>query len=106
MGYEGFPTADQIALAIVTAARLTGEDPEAVLRGEYGVRARVYAMSGLLLAFPKARRVGLGECLGYPTPRAAQASVISSSNTKGWREEWADEVLGALVAPLYGEGAA
>jgi len=106
VSFDGFPTAPQIALAIVTACRLTGDEPEALLRGDYGCTARNYAMDALLTAFPAARRVGLATALGYPTPRAGQAAVLTARKAKGWREEWADEVLGALVADLYGEQAA
>ncbi len=46
------PTADQVARAIVAAARETGEDPEACIIGAPGLRCRHYAMHALSRAFP------------------------------------------------------
>jgi hypothetical protein len=100
-----FPTADQIALAIVTACRLFGEDPFAVCSGELGMRARHVAMEALVIAFPEARRAGLGECLSYGTPRSAQGQVISAKKGKWWSDDHVDEVVGAVVAEQYGDQA-
>jgi hypothetical protein len=101
-----FPTADQIALAIVTACRLFGEDPVALCKGEYGIRARLIAYDALMTAFPDARRAGLGECLAFGTPRSAQGQVVTSRKLKWWSEIAVDEIVGALVADQYGEQAA
>jgi hypothetical protein len=100
-----FPSADEIATAVVTACRLTGEDPVACVRGELGVRGRHVALDALLAAFPEARREGLGRCLGYGSPRAAQGNLIGARKLRWWRDDWADETLGALVASQYGERA-
>lgn len=100
-----FPSADHVALAIVTAARLVGEDPLEVVGGGKS-RARHLAMEALVMAFPDARRAGLGLCCGYPVPRAAQAGVFHARRTRWWRDELVDEVLGAVVAEQYGEQAA
>jgi hypothetical protein len=98
-----FPSADQIATAIVIAGRLTGEDPVAVASGEMGLHARHVAMDALCRAFPDARRAGLGRCCGYGTPRAAQAGVIAARKARWWSDIHVDEVVGALVADRYGE---
>ena len=100
-----FPTADQIATALVTASRFFGEDPIATASGEMGMRSRHVAMDALVRAFPKARRAGLGRCLGYGTPRAAQAAVITARKGKWWSDDVVDEVVGALVGDQYGEQA-
>lgn len=101
-----FPTADQIALAIVTAARIFGEDPFAVLTGELGVRTRHVVLCAMLEVFPDARRIGLSNCLGYSCARAAKEQLRSARKGKWWSEVAVDEVIGALVAPAYGEQAA
>ncbi|RWG55860.1 MAG: hypothetical protein EOQ64_15460 [Mesorhizobium sp.] len=100
-----FPTADQIALAIVMACRPHREDPVAVCSGELGMRARHVAMEALIIAFPDARRVGLGKCLAYGTPRSAQGQVIGAKKGKWWSDDHVDEIVGALVAEQYGEQA-
>jgi hypothetical protein len=97
-----FPSADTIATAIVAASRLTGEDPIALAMGEMGIRARHIALDALLSAYPDARREGLGRCLGYGSPRAAQGNLIGARKLKWWRDDWADDVLGTLVADRYG----
>ena len=40
-----FATADEIALAVVTACRLTGDEPELCARGAHGIRARWFAFA-------------------------------------------------------------
>jgi hypothetical protein len=103
-----FPTADQIAMALVTACRLTGDNPIAVVQGERGPRARArhVAFDALIEAFPDARKVGLAKCLGYSTPATAPSNLkIIFRKLKWWRDEWVDEVVGALVAEQYGEQA-
>ena len=101
-----FPTADQIAIALVAAARALNEDPIAVARGVAGVRSRHVALGALVAAFPDARRVGLARCLGYPTPPSAQAAVIHAKKARWWNELLVDEIVGALVAEQYGDRAA
>lgn len=59
-----------------------------------------------MLAFPDARRAGLGRCCGYSVPRAAQAHVIQARKARWWSENMVDEVLGAVVADQYGDRAA
>jgi hypothetical protein len=99
-----FPTADQIATAIVTACRLTGEDPIAIIEGERGHRARArhIAFDALIEAFPQAKKVGLARCLGYSTPAKAPSNLVYVfRKLQWWRETWVDEVIGALVADQY-----
>lgn len=100
-----FPSADQIATALVSAGALLGEDPIATASGEMGMRSRHVAMDALMRAFPDARRAGLGRCLGYGTPRAAQAAVITARKGQWWSDDHVDEVVGALVGDRYGEQA-
>ncbi|WP_109613521.1 hypothetical protein [Pseudaminobacter salicylatoxidans] len=96
-----FPTADQIAIAVVRACRLTGNDPIRTVSFSETSRGRFIAMAALLEAFPDARRIGLGQCLRFPTPRASQAAVITARKQKWWRDDWVDEIVGVLVSDQY-----
>ena len=90
----------QIAIAVVTACRLTGEDPVACARAVYGIRARYVALAALALALPQCRRasmaLGVGFCDGT-------SSIGNARQRPWWNEDHVDEVVGALVAGLYGE---
>lgn len=65
------PTADDIAVAIVGACRLTGEDPEKVAAAEVNkARARHYAVHALFRVFPDVNPLKLAEYCGVPMPKA------------------------------------
>lgn len=99
-----FPTADQIALALVTACRLTGDNPLTTALGQTS-RGRHVAFAALTVAFPDARRLSLARCVGYLKRETCQASVSMARKSRWWNEDWVDETVGALVAPIYGEDA-
>lgn len=100
-----FPTADQVALAVVTAARLTGEDPVAI--GERrSMTARAYVYAGLRAAYPECTTDVLGRLAGYSAGSAARGALIICRQSDAWCDEWVDEIVGALVADDYGERAA
>ncbi|WP_265518943.1 hypothetical protein [Nitratireductor luteus] len=90
------PTADQIALALVTAARLRREDPVAIAKGARS-RARFVAIAALKEAFPQAGWPFLGRCCGHHAPGGAQGRVIMARTLKWWREIDVDEVVGVLL---------
>ncbi len=94
---DDFPNADQVATAIVEAARLTGENPQLCALARGGLRCRAIAMEALCLAFPTARRPGLARCVGYPKAAAFHGWLASAKRASWWREEWVDEVVGALI---------
>lgn len=100
-----FPTADEIARAIVTACRLTGDQPVATCMGQPS-RARCLAMHALMTTFPDARRESIARCCGLRKRETIHAIVGAARKASWWREEWVDEVVGALVAHQYGEQAA
>lgn len=100
-----FPTADHVAVAVVTAARLVGESPLDVVGGGARSRARVLAMESLKLAFPEFSWMAAARCCGYAHPRGAQAAVLQAHDRSWWRDDHLDEVVGALVAERYGEQA-
>lgn len=108
------PTADIIANAIVSAARITGADPEAVARGEidnkrgypadrtYAIaRARVYAVMALYRVFPLSRRVYLAQACGVG--KAGAPGFIASNeqhmrSTRWWDGEKFARVVAAVRA--------
>lgn len=103
-----FPTADQIALAIVTACRLSGTNPVLTALGEVTQResrGRHVAFAALIEVFPEARRIGMARCCGYRSFGSATANLPTFRKQEWWREDWVDEVVGALVADQYGEQA-
>lgn len=105
-----FPTADQIATAIVTACRLTDCNPVLTALGqEVGEksRGRHVALASLIEAFPEARKASLARCCGYqPVSRSAAASNLTQFRRgKWWNEDWIDEIVGALVADQYEDAA-
>jgi hypothetical protein len=98
-----FCTADEIATAIVAAARLEGEDPEAIARGAQPSRARWYAAAALFDAFPNDdyRAIALG--CGFLT----QSTMVNSRSLVGfyrrgkgvkWWDESRVEVVAAALA--------
>lgn len=101
-----FPSARHVALAIVTAARLTGENPLEVVGGGIRSRARNLAMEALMLAFPEMPKMAVARCCGCPHPKAAGTYIEQAHRARWWREDHVDEVLGAVVADQYGERAA
>ncbi|WEX10317.1 hypothetical protein [Chelativorans sp. AA-79] len=101
-----FPTADQIATAIVTACRLTGSNPVLIALGTEGgekARGRHIALAALVEAFPDARRTGLARSCGYRTPASAVSNLTNFRKQSWWREAWVDEVVGELVSEQYAE---
>ncbi len=99
---RAFPCADQIARAIVTACRLTGDLPIATCMRQPS-RARAIAMWALMEAYPGARREGIARCCGLAKPGNIYGVVASARRASWWRDDWADEVLGSIVAEQYGE---
>lgn len=101
-----FPDADQIAMAIVMANRLTGENAPVATCMRQTSRARHVAYAALCEAFPEARKLSLARLTGHATPAAAKPSLNSAMKAAWWRDDWVEEVVGALVADQYGERAA
>lgn len=104
-----FPTADKIALAIVTACRFIGTNPLLTALGQVSQResrGRHIALAALIDAFPDARRIGIAKCCGYGRGMvSAPGNLTIYRKTAWWREEWIDEIVGLLVADQYGEQA-
>lgn len=90
------PTAHHVAIAVVTACRLTGEDPLDVATGG-AKRGRMYAVRGLKLAFPHAGWPVLARLFDH-NPKTLQPCLQAYERKKWWDEHALDEVVGALVA--------
>jgi hypothetical protein len=81
---DRFPTADQVATAIVAACRETGEDPIEVMDGVHGLRARHYAAHALAKFWPpivgeKESRALLGRLVGVKAPESRQWTWFTTS---------------------------
>lgn len=98
-----FPTADQIARAIVAAAALTGEDPIECAEGTFGMRCRGVAAEALRRKLPKARRMGVFRCVGWEPCHNAYIKLRQAKRSKWWRDGWvqivADQIPDAKPAP-------
>lgn len=98
-----YATADQIAHAVVAAARLTGADPVGLYAVETGkhsamARARAIAFVALCEALPSVRRKTIEHALGYAAGSCSNVHTYRKT-ASWWREDWIDEVVGAILAP-------
>lgn len=104
-----FPTAHHIGLAIVTACRLAGTSPILTAMGQVSqreARGRHLAFAALIEAFPEARKIGIARCCGYGRGMgSAPGNLPTYRKTAWWRDDWVDEIVGAVVADQYGEQA-
>lgn len=92
------PTADQVALAIVEAAKLHDEDPIAVARGGAPCRSRIVAYHALTEAFPDVTKAKIARWVGSPSQSSASAHLNYARRARWWSEEAVDEIVGMLVA--------
>lgn len=102
-----FPTADHIALAVVTASRVHGENPAMIVRGTLPVsRARHVAYDALRRAFEEANRKGLSRCLGYHNWKSAGGCLANARRQQWWSDDAVDEIVGALLEESAQDGGA
>jgi hypothetical protein len=102
------PTADQVACAIVAAARETGEDPIACARGLGELRCRHYALHALCHVFgDPALRTPIARMVGSPSKPSAfyRASVwyVLGEGPQGAKVKkpwWDAAVLGRVIDAL------
>ena len=83
-----WPTAEEAALVLVTAAIACGENAYDLAEGKEGLRSRVYAFRALRHLFPATDPVGLARCV------AAKQDRVYASNYDGafrGRLKWWDE---------------
>lgn len=100
-----FPTANDIAQAVVIAARLFDENPIAVVGEAARSRARILALEALAEAFPGARKTRLAELVGFAKPAAHGVVLRHARSATWWNEAHVDEIVGELVKDEYGEWA-
>jgi hypothetical protein len=101
-----FASADQIARAVVAAARLVGADPiEALLsrdasgqRGNPAAHARLLAFAGVRIALPGIRDSALARGLNFAYKGSVAVQKIQNPPS-WWREDWVNEIVGAILAP-------
>jgi hypothetical protein len=99
-----YASADQIARAIVAAARLTGADPlrlyEPSPRAPNAMsRARWLAYAALSSVVKGCANVALARGLGIAPAYNVASNFRIMQTSKWWREDWVDEVVGAILAP-------
>jgi len=102
---SAFASADQIARAVVAAARLLGADPLQIVAkqppnvsGNPAVRARFLAFVGLRVALPECNRHAQARGVGFDSSNP-DSNVPKIMRAAWWREDWVDEVVGAILAP-------
>lgn len=49
--------------------------------------------------------MGIARCCGLATPANVSPILANARAAKWWREDWVEEVVGAVVADRYGEQA-
>lgn len=79
------PSADVIALAIVSAARVTGEDPLAIADPNTWLRARLPAAKALSLYYPDCTWAELGAFVGFSI-KLTQRAVENALNAPWWAD--------------------
>ena len=99
---QTFPTANQVAAAVVAACRLTMDDPVELMGQRRHFHGRYLALSAMREAFPRMRAVDLARLLNFGDPERATVALSSIQRSSWWNEEWVDEVVGALVHDRYG----
>jgi hypothetical protein len=98
------PIDEQAAAVLDAALAMLGETADHAARGR-GV-ARYVALEALSALHPGMAKSDLAKRLGYPSPRSARSSLHTARHRIGWTDVLVDDVIGTVVAPLYGERAA
>lgn len=110
MADPSFPTADQVAHAIVAAARVVGVDPLAIEAKREGrtnaetirlYRARSYAAVALLARFD-CPKVSIGRMVGMGVSASASMSVLTRDVERGLYAWWRADHLDAVAAAIPG----
>lgn len=100
-------TSDDYAVAIVAAARLQGEDPEAIAQGKPNSRARWYALAALLEHCggndPRALAMGVG-IFKKETLERADGYIRDYRRGHRGRQNWWDERRVAVIVKALKDG--
>ena len=94
-----YPSADQVARAVVTAARLCDEDPIACVGGAHGLRSRYYVMRALHAVFPDVLQKKIASYVGVAPSQVAEAvrrARKSELNLKWWNRRHLQQVIDAV----------
>ena len=111
-----YPSADQVAIAIITASREVGADPIDVVLGngnagckegggttQYAIsRARAYAAFALRTVFTQCGAVAIGRMVGSRSPSGLLASLDAQMRNKSLRW-WDDKVFMRVASSLTEE---
>lgn len=99
-------SADVVAVAVVAAARNTGEDPAAVVDREADLRLRHYAFHALEHCFPKIDHARIADALGCPGKpsyfrRSSLWYVLGiGPHRKVGAEWWSADVLADVISTV------
>ncbi len=83
-----YPSADEIAVAVVAASKLHGDDPIDMICNRWlRARARYVAMAALLEEFPDAPSGSIAKCIGFASFSSAKSNVERYARKTSW---WRD----------------
>lgn len=107
------PTADEVARAIVAAARETGACPVAIAEGERGnryhpevLRCRAYAAIALRSQFEDAHPTSIAHMVGVWTTATAYSylKTLDEQRARGLLNWWDDAAFMRVVAAIWTDG--
>lgn len=101
------PTADEVAVAIVTACRETGDDPIAICGGEMMLRGRHYALHALVRVYPDAHVLKLVRVIGISGDAMEfwrnSKRVAGKTGTKKPARWWSQPALNRVIEAVFVE---
>lgn len=95
-----FPTAREIAVAVVTAARLHDDDPVLTIEGAMGVRGRWLAIAALIDRFPGVPPASIGLWCGIRGGVLVKGALKEKLRANWWNYAHAESVAKALAAEI------
>lgn len=97
-----YPTAREVAVAIVTAARACDENPIETIGGKRCNQARWYAFAAMTGAFPDFGYAKIARWCGWHGKRAENAKYVLDHDARP-AEWWRDDTLHQVKIALYAE---
>jgi hypothetical protein len=90
-----YPTADAVAVAVVTACKHTNESPEAVVQGSWGSRARHYAAQALVKVYQNTPAPSIARMVGAGS--SANSFMISSMRVISYRKWFKADIFNDVL---------
>lgn len=99
-----YPSAREVAVTIIAAARLWREDPVLTAEGYGHMRGRHLALAALIAAFPDAPKRHLAMCCGFRQVNLADNAVYGIAPSRAKRKVWfRDSDVAIIKTALYAE---